>query len=180
MVVIESRARMRREDLAALPENGSRYELLEGELLVSPAPGRRHQFAVASLLMSLTLWARQRGGLSVLPAPLDVVFDDETVLQPDLVMVTADDADGPVTSVPLLCVEVLSPTTRTRDMGVKRDAYARRGVPRYWVVDPEARAVRGWLLEGTNWVVEAEAGPGGTFAPPGMPGFELDVDSLFA
>jgi Uma2 family endonuclease len=118
-----------------MPDDGNRYELIHGALVVTPAPSRRHQIASTRLLLALD--AACPNELMVLPAPLDFVIADDTTLQPDLVVVEASvahDEDAPLH--PHLVVEILSPSTRLIDLHVKRDRYASAGVPAYWIVDP--------------------------------------------
>ena len=130
-----------RADLEALPEDdGHRYELLDGLLLVSPSPALPHQDAVGQL--HLLLRAACTPELKVLLAPFDVVLADDTVLQPDLLVApreqfTRKELPGP----PLLAVEVLSPSTRRVDLLLKRDRLAAAGVASYWLVDTDASSV---------------------------------------
>jgi Uma2 family endonuclease len=125
------------EDLRDVPDDGRRYELLDGALLVTPAPGGRHQVVVGALYRML--WAARPAGTTVLVSPIDFVPRPETVLQPDVVIVNQGEADQPrLTRAPLLVVEVISPSSRTLDLGAKRYAYAEAGVAHYWVVDPES------------------------------------------
>ncbi len=129
-----------RDDLDAMPEDGHRYELLDGMLLVSPAPRHLHQRSVGNL--HLLLRAACPPELEVLLAPFDVVLADDTVLQPDVLVApraqfTARDLPGP----PLLAVEVLSPSTRRVDLLLKRDRLQAAGVRSYWLVDPDEPAV---------------------------------------
>ena len=124
------------EDLRDLPDDGRRYELLDGALIVTPAPGGRHQVIVGALYR--LLWTARPPGLTVLVSPIDFVPRPESVLQPDVVVVDEDEADQPrLTRPPVLVVEVISPSSRSVDLGAKRYAYATAGVPNYWVVDPE-------------------------------------------
>lgn len=181
MVTIASRSQMRYEDLGGLPDNGSRYELLDGELAMSPAPFQEHQRAAFRLAIVLAGWCLDRS-LEVLPAPVDVILDPQNVVQPDVVVWRPDATlrSGPITSVPLLVVEVLSPATRTRDMTVKREVYARFGIPHYWVVDPAVQAIAAWRLVDGAWDQGVQAGPGEVLSPDGFPGLSITVDSLFA
>ncbi len=124
------------EDLEELPDDGHRYELIDGALVVTPAPGGPHQAVVAGLVRSL--WDNHPPTTAILPAPIDYVPEPTTVLQPDVVVVERHEAaQRRLTRVPLLVVEVLSASTRRQDLGSKRLAYAGHGVPVYWVVDPE-------------------------------------------
>jgi Uma2 family endonuclease len=124
------------EDLQSFPDDGRRYELIDGTLIVTPAPTGPHQVVVAALYR--VLFAARPDGTAVLPAPVDFVPDPATVLEPDVVVIDADEALEPhLSRTPHLVVEVLSPSTRAQDLGSKLLAYAAAGVPAYWVVDPE-------------------------------------------
>lgn len=136
------------ETIRDRPLGADRYELLDGEVLVTPSPSPAHQRVVAELIALLRpavppdCW--------VLPGPLDVELttsDGDTVLQPDLLIarrdrLTTTGHKGP----PVLVVEVLSPTTWQRDLGVKMAAYAEASVPHYWVVAPTTRSITVYQL----------------------------------
>ncbi|MBS44076.1 MAG: hypothetical protein CMH83_13115 [Nocardioides sp.] len=138
------------DDLEALPVGPGdvrRYELLDGVLLVSPAPTPRHQVVVANLL--LTLHASCPPDLRVLPAPLDVRLAPDTSLQPDLLVAPRHQfGDRDLPGAPLLAVEVLSPSTRSFDLFSKRDRWERAGCAAYWVIDPDDEgSLLAWHLE---------------------------------
>ncbi|MDQ3679815.1 MAG: Uma2 family endonuclease [Actinomycetota bacterium] len=139
------------EDLQGFPDDGRRYELIDGTLVVTPSPAGPHQVVVGSL--SRVLFAGRRPGTSVLAAPMDFVPNPTTVLQPDVVVVDADEALQPhLSRTPHLVVEVLSPSTRSQDLGSKLLAYAQAGVPAYWVVDPDPPVeLRAFHLEGAAY-----------------------------
>ncbi len=122
-------------DLEGMPDDGNRYELIDGMLVVTPAPRPVHQLALGELFV--VLHAACPPDLRVLVAPVDVQLDAATSLQPD-VLVARPDALGEraVTTAPLLCVEVISPSTRLYDLNTKRSAYERMGVPSYWLLEP--------------------------------------------
>ena len=127
--------RFTRDDLEGMPDDGNRYELVDGALVVTPSPSRRHQGVSSRLQRALD--AACPDDLMVLSAPLDFVIADDTTLQPDLVVVdTAVVRDERAPLRPHLVVEILSPTTRLLDLHVKRERYASAGVPSYWIVDP--------------------------------------------
>ena len=135
-VAVPSGSSLTYEDLVDLPDDGRRYELIDGSLVVTPAPGTTHQLVVAALCR--LLWEGRRAGTVVLPAPVDFVPHPATSLQPDVVVVEeAEVGEARLTRMPLLVVEVVSPSSRRHDLGSKRLAYAAAGVPSYWVVDPE-------------------------------------------
>ena len=127
-------------DYMALPE-GMRVELIEGELLKMANPTVRHQRIVGRFFIALT---RLRGEDRVLMGPVGVHIDDWNGFQPDLVVVSGnalpDDADRHV-GTPLVVVEVLSPSTRSRDQKIKATHYLRKGVAELWLVDVDARSI---------------------------------------
>jgi Uma2 family endonuclease len=123
------------DDLDALPDDGLRYELVDGVLLVSPAPLLPHQVALSNLLVALATAAP--ADVRVLTAPLDVRLSPSRQLQPDLVVLPRRTLTARVVDLPLLVVEVLSPSTRATDLTLKRHVYEQGGVPSYWLLDPE-------------------------------------------
>jgi Uma2 family endonuclease len=127
-------------ELEQWPDDGRRYELYGGEVIVVPAPLPIHQVVALRVYDRLKQYADLTGGLT-LCAPLDVVFSEYDVLQPDLVFFDRDrrgriNLHSAIRVVPNLVVEVLSRSTAARDRGRKRDVFARYGVPEYWIVDP--------------------------------------------
>lgn len=146
------------DDLDSMPDDGNRYELLDGEVLVSPSPRVVHQ--AVQLELAVVLRQALPSGLRVLTAPMDVRFGQKRQLQPDL-LVIRDEGLGAVRveSVPLLVVEILSPGTRSRDLVSKRRAYQQEGVASYWIVDPDAPSLVGLeLTEGRYVEVARVAG----------------------
>ena len=138
-------------DLAHTPDDGLRYELVDGVLLVSPAPSNRHQIAVGEL--HLLLRAAAPPDVRVMLAPTDYQPTDRRSLQPDLLVARRTDVgDDPISAPLLLAVEVLSPSTRSVDLLLKRGLYAESGVAAYWVVDPAVPSVRVWRLQAGEYV----------------------------
>ncbi|ACQ79249.1 protein of unknown function DUF820 [Beutenbergia cavernae DSM 12333] len=134
-------------DLERMPDDGHRYELIDGTLIVTPAPRIRHQDVVGGV--HLALRAAVPSHLKVLLAPTDVVLADDTVLQPDLLVAPRDAfTERNLPTAPLLAVEILSPSTRSIDLILKRDRLARAGCRHYWVVDPDVPEVQAWTLDG--------------------------------
>jgi Uma2 family endonuclease len=174
------------QDLASFPQDdGLRRELIDGELFVSPSPIVRHQQAVLAIAAALHAYARVRGGL-VLPAPMDVVFADDTAVQPDVVYLSADrvgelTAERIVGVVPDLLVEVSSPSTRRLDLIKKRNLYERERVPEYWFVDLEADQVDVHRLDPSGHYGQPRSlGEGDTLTCLAAPGFALSVDEALA
>jgi Uma2 family endonuclease len=133
------------EDLLTMPDDGRRYELLEGDLLVSPSPKPRHQRIVSNL--DRMLGHLEESGLGQgYVAPVDVVLDRHTAFVPDVFFIRTDRlgivTDRNVSGAPDLVVEVLSDSTRDVDLGRKLRAYGKHGVGEYWVVDPDANTLQ--------------------------------------
>jgi len=129
-----------RADLETMPDDGHRYELIDGVLLVSPAPRLRHQAMVGNLYVLLRAGCPPH--LQVVLAPFAVALADDTEVQPDLLVAArAQFTERDLPGAPLLAVEVLSPSTRRIDLLLKRDRLQSAGVPSYWLVDPDGLSV---------------------------------------
>jgi Uma2 family endonuclease len=143
--------RWTREEVLALPDDGNRYEQLDGELLVTPSPAGIHQRAVWKLYDRVHPYVREhRLGLAGL-APADLDFRTGQSLQPDLFVVPLFEGREPLHwsefGIPLLIAEVLSPSTAMSDRNRKRTRYQRSGVGEYWIVDTDARLIERWKPE---------------------------------
>jgi Uma2 family endonuclease len=134
------------EMVRALPEDGKRYEVLDGTLLVSPAPTYRHQKAVGLLYEILAPYTRNTRVGETLLSPADLELAPTRLLQPDLFVVPADVKAGSWKDIThlLLTAEVISPSSARWDRFDKRTAYQEKDVPEYWVVDLDARAFERW------------------------------------
>ena len=137
-----------RAEVLALPDDRNRYELVDGELLVSPSPRAHHQFGVLELFRIVDPYVRaQRFGGTML-APADLDLRSGQLVQPDLFVTAWATGQRPEVweafAIPLLVAEILSPTTARYDRITKRRRYQRSGVPTYWVVDLDARLVEVW------------------------------------
>lgn len=167
----------------ALPDDGNRYEVLDGELFVTPAPKAPHQRAVGELLFSLKLYLRGLTIGEVLASPADFEFSETRLVQPD-VFVVSFGPDGRKrqgwTDMKelLLPVEVLSPSTARADRQVKRRIYQEEPVGEYWIVDLDARVLERWKTGDQR--PEILAGRLTWQPDPGAPPFELDLPSFFA
>lgn len=139
-----------RDDLARLPDDGNRYELIGGVLYVSPAPSRRHLQLTKRLFRLFDRHVEESGLGAVFVAPHDVRLSAHDVVQPDLFVIGRDryHLSGPsfVAGAPDLVVEILSPSKRDRDLGAKLDLYARAGVLEYWVGDPDTPCLEIYTL----------------------------------
>ena len=167
-------------DLAATPDDHLRRELIDGELYVTPAPNLRHQRVVARITAALLAHAEAQGG-EVWPAPTDVVFAADTVVEPDVVFVEARREhllgdDRFVDIVPDLVVEVSSPGTRRLDLIAKRDLYERQRVDEYWFVDLEADRIDVHRLDTAGrYGRPTRLAAGDTLTCRSAPGFAFEV-----
>lgn len=130
------------EDVWALPDDPRhRYEAVDGELLVTPAPRELHQIAVGELFVLLHEFCPASAGWRALMAPGDVVIFEKNLVQPDIYLVRRAEASD--RGLPVLVIEVLSPSTARNDRVIKRALYQRAGID-YWIVDVDARVVERW------------------------------------
>lgn len=144
------------DDLDQLPDDGLQYELLDGMLLVSPAPLINHQRA--SIRLSTQLALAYTSGLEVFYAPVDWQPDPLTSFQPDLLVVRSQDVGVKnITRPLLLAVEILSPSTRRKDLFLKRSKYEDAGVSSYWIIDTEAPSIMALELIDGHYVTVGEA-----------------------
>ncbi len=179
-----TRAVLTDREYAALPDDGRRYEIHDGELSVTPAPGTKHQIISANLYDIVREHVKTRGLGLVLYAPLDVILADTTIVQPDIVFVATDRrsrvSQRGVEGAPTLVVEILSPSTIRIDRVTKLQLYARYGVPFYWLIDSEAHALEAYVLGAQEYSIGLRASGRDPVAPPPFGDLALVPASLFA
>jgi Uma2 family endonuclease len=170
-------------DLQAFPDDGNRYEIIDGVLYVSPSPNEKHQRGTTGLMVFLGPHVVLGRLGRLYTAPFDVKVADATVVQPDLVFVANDRlgvvTEGNITGAPTLAIEILSPSTRPMDLKIKWDAYARHGVPYYWVVEPLAESVEAYELRDGAYAAVASATGRATFSAPPFPDLQIDLALLW-
>lgn len=177
----ELKRKLEYSDLQVTPDDGRRYELVRGELLVTPSPTTRHQRVSKRLFLHMVEYFESRSIGEVLYAPVDVILTNQDVFVPDLLVV----ADAETVSrrgierPPLLVVEILSPSTRGQDRGVKAQRYAELGVLHYWIVDPEATRVECYRLADGVFETRIDAQDETTIEHPDFEGLVLDVAALW-
>jgi Uma2 family endonuclease len=171
------------DDYRNTPDD-SRYELLDGELVMAPAPSLRHQRTGIRLSSLLHAFVTGRRLGEVFSPPCDVILSDADVVQPDLLFVSRErrrtllEGDA-VRGAPDLVVEILSPSTAARDRTLKRVLYARHGVREYWLVDPDAETITVMVLGTDGFEVEAVYGKGETLTSPTLRGLAVNLDEVF-
>lgn len=139
------------DDYAALPDDGQRYEIVNGVLLITPAPNPDHQSIAARLTYYLFMHVELAGRGRVFPTPIDVELEPKNVFQPDVVVLLNAHLDRvaakKIIGAPDLVIEIASPGTATYDRVSKYDVYARAGIPEYWIVKPTNRTIEVLILE---------------------------------
>jgi Uma2 family endonuclease len=166
-------------DLQEMPDDGYRREIIGGTLIVTPAPTGGHQRVGVNLVVALR--AAETPDAMALSAPFDWKLPDGGSVEPDLLVIRRQDFDpaGPLPSsaIPLLVVEILSPSNRAMDRALKRELYEGLGVPAYWIVDPDEPSLLALRLESGSYTTEAHV-QGGVFRTDWPFPLEVDITSL--
>ncbi len=182
MVGVRPATKLTYEDYRKTPDD-ERWELLNGELIMPPSPTIAHQRVSRRLERRLDTFVEERGLGEVFYAPCDVVLSDVNVVQPDLLFVSTEQAHiitrENIRGAPDLVVEILSPSTASRDWRDKLDLYAEHGVKEYWVVDPDAQRV--WVMAQREGGFDEVGtyGSGDVLTSPTLEGFTVDLDEIF-
>ena len=178
-----TRARLTYQDYFDLPESDDRYELIDGELFMVPAPVPEHQDFLGELYVVIRAFVKENGLGRVFFAPLDVVLSEVDVFQPDLIFVSKERLNiitgQNVRGAPDLVVEVLSPSTAQLDRTTKRERYARFGVREYWLADINARTVEVNVFEGEVFSVAGVYGEGDMLESKVLKNLKVDISGLF-
>ena len=173
------------DDYAQLPDNGMRYEVIKGELYMSPAPSPKHQRIILKLAIALSQFVQSDQLGEIFQSPIDVKMPDIAgagVVQPDLLFITGERLnivqETLIEGVPDLIVEVLSPGNPLHDRRVKFELYAQAGVREYWMVDPDARTVEIYVLRGHAYAPLGNFGVGEQTRSEVLEGFAVDVEKI--
>ena len=173
-------------DLEAAPDDGNRYEVIEGELFVSAAPSFFHQTILTRILIAFSLYLRDYPIGEVVPGA-GIVFDDFNGVIPDLAFLTNQRKkqilkDGRLVAAPEIVIEILSPgaSNQSRDRHFKRNLYSVRGVHEYWIVDPETRSIELHRKRKEGGLELANLQCGDELTSPLLPDFRMPVEPVFA
>ncbi len=171
------------EDLFALPDDGKRYEIIEGVLYEMPAPSWNHAVTIASLMRLLAPIVEALGG-EVVTAPVDVFFAGADPVEPDIIVLLPESRAVPVPrgveGPPDLLIEVISPSNRGHDLLTKRALYARTGVREYWLVDPTSRTIDVLTLDREGFHTTQTASGDAAMISPVLGGAALPLTAVFA
>ncbi len=170
-------------DYLELPDDGKRYEILDGELFVTASPLLQHQQVSGNLYVILRRALADTHQGRVFFAPVDVLLDEHNVLVPDLLFVSTESLDrleeGRVAGAPDLVVEIASPSTGGIDRTRKAKLYARFGVPHYWIADPATCRLEMFRLDQGEYELAAAGEAPEVLTAPGFPQLELDLGEVF-
>lgn len=183
MQPLRKKVRFNYHDYQQLPGD-KRYQIIDGDLLMTPAPLTIHQDIVRNLTVLLSAYLSQKKLGKLLISPVDVILSDEDIVQPDLVfisekrlnIVTAQNIQGP----PDLVIEILSPSSKKMDREIKLKLYEKHGVYEYWIVDPDAQSIEVFNLTDDGLKL-LRAYPKGThLSSPLFPDIKLSVEKVFS
>jgi Uma2 family endonuclease len=188
-MVVTSKAIMRRanvrfnyHDYLQLSED-KRYEILDGDLCVVPAPNIQHQRVSKKIETALIRQAEEKGFGEVLDAPCDVLLSEEDVVQPDILFVRQERLsiirEANISGAPDLVIEILSPGTRQRDLAIKRKIYARFAVQEYWIVDPDAATVEVLTWKESGYFTAGIYRESDSLSSPLLPQLNLPLSGIF-
>jgi Uma2 family endonuclease len=171
------------EDYRRLPDDGFIYEIIEGELYMSPAPQTRHQRCKGNIFAAFWNYTMEHDVGMVLDAPYDVLLPGlATPVQPDVIFVVKEHLDiikeERIEGIPDIIVEVLSPWNWNVDRGKKFKTYAKAGVREYWIVDPKMRTIELFVLRHGAYELIGKYGVGETVRSEVLPGFEVKVEEV--
>ena len=172
------------DDFLKLPDDGKRYEIIDGELYAAPAPTTKHQRVTLRLSMALDSHVRPQRLGEVFIAPTDVVLARDAIVEPDILYISRARrhiiTEPNVQGAPDLVVEVISPSSVTRDQETKRDLYAKYEVPHYWLVHPTERRVRAYDLgKDRQYELVAEGHKDDAFSAPPFPDLTIRLGELW-
>jgi len=166
-----------------LPE-GAPYQLIEGELVMTPAPNPWHQFILGRLFIALSEFVKKEESGIVLLSPVDLYLDDENAFQPDLIFISKEKKDiikkDGIYGAPEIVMEVLSPSTAHYDLREKFKVYERTGVREYWIVDPDMKTVEVYLKGAGGFSLKCKAETEGEIGSTVLQGFKIRLEELFA
>ncbi len=178
-----SATKMTYDQYRLLPDDGKRYELIDGELLIIPTPSPRHQRILGELFFQLSPYVEENGLGEAFLSPLDVVFEEHLVLEPDILFVSREKTnivgEEAIHVAPDLVVEILSPSSFYHDLRRKMRLYAQFDVQAYWIVDPEKQTLDLYGRAGKELQLVRQFASHETFESPLLPGFRLAVSSIF-
>lgn len=171
-------------DFQELPEGPPHYQLIQGDLLMSPSPNRYHQQILTNVASVLLAYLERKRIGKIYFAPCDVFLTELDVYQPDLLFISNERSsilgEQGIDGAPDLVVEILSPKTARLDKGVKKEVYARTGVRELWIIDPDQHQIIVYDLQKSSTLPSGTYGASQGFSSRMFPGLKIQVKKLFA
>lgn len=171
------------QDYLELPDDGNRYEIIEGELIKLTTPYIIHQTVSGNIIFELVKFIKQKKIGTIYFAPLDVVLNEINVVQPDILFISKENLQiitvKNIKGVPDLIVEIISPSTEYYDLFVKKGTYEKSGVKEYWLVDPQEQRVEIFLNVNQNFKLNQRLDREGVLKSKVLNGFEIDMETVF-
>lgn len=172
------------EDYLNLPDDGKRYEVINGELITPPAPYTIHQTVSGNLEYELRTFVKKTKTGKVFYAPVDVVLSETNVIQPDILFISKERSpiitEKNINGAPDLIIEIISPTNAYYDLLEKKETYEQFGVTEYWLVDPKKQRVDMYLNQGHRFELKHRVESEGIVRSQVLPGFEVSLDTIFS
>lgn len=172
------------QDYLKLPEDGNRYEVIEGELVMVAAPYSFHQYVSQNIEFELRIFLKSNELGQYYHAPIDVVLSDTTIVQPDIIFISRDNmkilTEKNITGSPDLVIEIISPSTAYYDLIEKKEIYERHGVREYWLVDPKKQWVEVYQNVNQKFELLQRADKEGTVQSQVLGGFAISLATIFS
>jgi len=171
------------DDYRQLPDDGKRYEIIDGELYMATSPTSNHQKNVRNFIFTLTFYLRNHPIGEAIQGPLEVFFSETNLAQPDVMFIGKDRLNiikpTQIKGAPDLVIEVLSPSTEKRDRTITLEMYARFGVREYWMAKEKTATVEIFRLQKGKLVLVARLGKSDMLTSPLLPGLEISLAEIF-
>ena len=171
------------QDYLELPDDRNRYEIIEGELIMSPAPFTNHQRIVRKVIFALLKFIEEEQSGELFFAPTDVVLNNSNVVQPDILFILNENskiiAEKHIKGVPDLIIEITSPATGYYDFSGKKDLYEKFGVQEYWIVDPMKHRVEIYYHSGQKFELSQRLEKEGQITSHVLKGLQINLKNIF-
>ena len=171
------------QDYLDLPEDGKRYEVINGDLIMVPGPNTDHQDVSGNLEFELRMVVKKHPIGKVFDAPYDVVLNENNVFQPDIIFVSNENSkiitEKNITGAPDLIIEILSPQTGYYDLTEKKEIYAEFGVKEYWIVDPKKKWIETHINDNNKFKLKQRSEKQGTLKSTLLEGFQIELSEIF-
>ncbi len=171
-------------DYAEMPDDGNRYEIIDGELILVPVPTTIHQMVSGNIDYELRTFVKASSMGRVFDAPLDVKIDDVNVVQPDILFISNERkniiTEKNIAGAPDLAIEIVSPSSAYQDLVNKKELYAVFGVREYWIVDPKKERVEIYVNKAGKFELNQQMEREGILKSVVLSGFELEMKKIFA